>query len=161
MRLWLWVSGLDTLDRVVEGAYYINELDQYKVHVFAFCTDGLASQKGALTKVDSLQHSSTVSFMNPLWVYCANHLTNLVIHDATTKDAFLQELRKLTIRISNDARTTKNIETLGFQCPSFIITRWLALHNICTFIRNHNRTLCDNGILTKSDVYFVLALEIL
>ena len=65
--------------------YYINELDQYKVHVFAFCTDGLASQKGALTKAESLKHSSTVSFMNPLWVYCANHLTKLVVHDATTK----------------------------------------------------------------------------
>ena len=129
--------------------------------MFAFCTDGLASQKGALTKVDSLQHSSTVSFLNPLWIYCSNHLTNLVVQDATTKDEFLHKLRRLTIRIANDARTTKNIETLGFQCPSFVITRWLALHNICAFIRNHKQPLCDNGILTKSDTYCVLALEIL
>ena len=141
--------------------YYIEELDQYKVHVFAFCTDGLASQKGALTKAESLKHSSTVSFMNPLWVYCANHLTNLVLQDATTKDPFLQKLRGLTIRIANEARTTKNTETLGFQCPSFVITRWFSLHGICSFIRNHSQKLCDTGLLTKSDQYFVLALEIL
>ena len=141
--------------------YYIEELDQYKVHVFAFCTDGLAPQKGALTKTDSLKHSSTVSFMNPLWIYCANHLTNLVVQDATTKDPFLQKLRGLTIRIANEARTTKNIETLGFQCPSFVVTRWFSLQSICSFIRNHSQALCDAGLLTKSDRYFVQALEIL
>ena len=141
--------------------YYINELDEYRVHVFAFCTDGLASQKGALTKLDNLQHSSSVAFMNPLWIYCANHLTNLVVHDATTKDSFLKKLRELTIRISNEARTTKNMETLGFQCPSFVVTRWLALQDICIFIRNHSRILQSTGIVTKLDTYFVLALEIL
>ena len=141
--------------------YYISELDQYQVHVFAFCTDGLSSQKGALTKPEKLKQSSSVAFMNPLWIYCSNHLTNLVVHDATTKDSFLQKLRELAIRIANEARTSKNMETLGFVCPSFVMTRWLALQNICICIRNHSQALHARGILTKMERYFVLALEIL
>ena len=55
---------------------YVNELDQYNIHVFAFCTDGLPVQRRALTSV-CLQESKPVPFMHPIWIYCTNLLPHL------------------------------------------------------------------------------------
>ena len=142
------------------ATHYITELDQFNVHVFAFCTDGLLPQKQALNRPE-LCSSAVLPIMHPIWLYCGNHLTNLVVHDATTKNQPLSKLRQAATNFSNIAREPNNVSLLGGVCPGFIVTRWLALGNITNFIRRRQSQILQSKLLTKMQLCQLLEFEIL
>ena len=140
--------------------HYITELDQYSVHVFAFCTDGLASQRMALTD-SSIKHSAVVPHMSPIWIHCCNHLTNLALLDAIAKCNFLARLRQITTEFAKEARTSKSISKLGVVCPGYVVTRWLALSNICSFVRKNKETILESQLITPETLSLIVQFEVL
>ena len=139
---------------------YVNELDQYNIHVFAFCTDGLPVQRRALTSV-CLQESKAVPFMHPIWIYCTNHLANLVVQDSVKANSFLSAASSCLKEFVTVAHSSKSIKVLHSICPGFAITRWLALGNISSYIIKHKVPILKENILSKEKYLMILQLDIL
>ena len=138
----------------------IREMDAYSVHVFAFCTDGLSSQRGALIS-DELISSKVIPMLRPQWIYCGNHLTNLVVQKSIASDPDLNKLSELIRDFSRSTRNTKDWKAIGGICPGFVITRWLVLEDICTFIRTHEDAIMKSGLLNVHQLFEIMQLEVL
>ena len=139
---------------------YVRELGQYCIHVFAFCTDGLPVQKRALTGA-GVQESKPVPFMHPIWIYCTNHLANLVVQDAIKVNPFLSAANSCIRDFVTIAHSPKSIKVLDSICPGFAVTRWLALGNISSYIFKHKMPILKEHLLSRENYLMILQLHIL
>ena len=124
------------------------EMEKYDISVVSYCTDGLYSQKSALTKSPLPVHSNFP--INTFWIYCCNHLTNLVLVHSIKENIFLKEATDRIISFSAEVRRSKS--KLKAICPSYSPTRWLSLGDISRYIVNYRDEISAQHLLTYPEL---------
>ena len=137
--------------------HLIAELRDQKIYVVSICTDGLSSQKNAMSSL-----SPQPGFMTrPFHIYCANHLLNLVIEHSCHSNNLLNSVSKALNEISTNSRVYSMRTLIGRNCPAWVETRWYTLQNIIEFVLQNEVPLLQNGIIVPQDIATIQRFNIL
>ena len=138
----------------------IQDLSHIGADVVAFCSDGLASQKKALSSLISseLDHPTV---MRPFHIYCSNHLMNLVIQHSCERNGLLHSIADMLRDISRDARVYSASKVIGQICPAFVETRWYTLTDICQFTIKNREILLELGLILPDALLAIMKFHIL
>ena len=137
--------------------HLITELREQKIYVVSVCTDGLSSQKNAMSRL-----SPQPGFMTrPFHIYCANHLLNLVIEHSCQSNNLLNSVSKALNEISTTLRVYSMRTAIGRNCPGWVETRWYTLQNIINFVLQNEVPLLHNGIIIPEDIATIQRFNIL
>ena len=140
------------------------EFATFGATIGAVTIDGEAAQRFALQdtlKSPQFEQEFPNTHFKPLHVYCRNHLVNLSFQDVFETSTHLSAIKTSILNFVRAAHQTGAAERLGGSCPTFTDTRWLALIDICQFIRSHRDKIIAEQFLKEADVYEIFRFELL
>ena len=167
-------------DYVAFLAEIVFELRKWNISISTICTDGLPAQVQAIDQYqESLVHVPSippskpeqnspakvrpvkrVPRLIPFHVPCFNHRVNNVLKHSIEDVPFLSQLVESLKSFSNEANKKDYHLLLKKVCPTFIVTRWLCLSMMASYVRLKRKSIVDNRLANPSFVLETLKLEI-